>query len=156
MTVSTSKQYCRDTPHPISTSLMLLICLLAVTSSHAAGTIPRLSTDSDTATAGYYRLSWETDAEQVELQEANQVSFTTARTYYKGPDRAVVVSGKPDGTWYYRIRAITDGRPAQWSEPIAVMVAHHSLSRALMFLSLGVIVFVATVLMIVRGKRTVE
>ena len=96
---------------------------------------------------------WETHAERVELQEATDSEFSDATTPYRGPDRATVISGKPNGTWYYRVRASDDAQAGPWSRAVSVTVDHHSLSRALMFLSLGVIVFVATATMIIRGSR---
>jgi hypothetical protein len=115
---------------------------------------PRLSVDNSVATAGFYSLSWETEAAQVELQEANGAGFVHPATTYTGPDRATVISGKPNGTWFYRIRTLDNQRTGPWSEPLTVTVAHHSLTRAFLFLGLGVIVFIATVLMIVRGSDT--
>jgi len=113
---------------------------------------PRLSVDNSLATAGFYRLSWETGNERVELQEAIKPGFEHPATAYTGPDRATVISGKPSGTWFYRIRALDNQRVGPWSEPLTVTVAHHSLSRAFLFLGLGVMVFIATVLMIFRGS----
>jgi len=115
---------------------------------------PRLSVDNQIATAGFFRLNWESDAEIFELQEASSPGFKETTTPYSGPDRATVISGKPDGTWHYRIRASVNGQPGSWSNPVAVTVAHHSLARALMFLVLGFIIFVAIVLTILRSRKT--
>jgi hypothetical protein len=114
---------------------------------------PGLSVDNAVATAGFYSLGWGGTA-QVELQEAAGPDFDQPVTVYTGPDRATVISGKPNGTWFYRIRSLDDQRTGPWSEPLTVTVAHHSLTRAFLFLGLGVIVFIATVLMIVRGSDT--
>jgi hypothetical protein len=114
--------------------------------------VPQLTSDSDVASAGFFQLSWKTDAQRVELQEATNPGFRNAKTFYIGPDRASVISGKPNGSWYYRVRAL-DPEQGGWSEPVTVLVDHHDLSRALMFLFVGVIVFVATVVMILRGGR---
>jgi hypothetical protein len=132
---------------------LLLAGLLAVSTGQAQSPAPHLSSDSDVATAGYFRLSWETDAAQVELQEANDGAFTHAHTYYKGADRAAVVSGKANGTWYYRIRAIEDGQAGPWSSAALVTVAHHSLSRALLFFAVGLAVFIAIGAVVIRGAR---
>ena len=130
---------------------LLLACLLTATSGQAQSPAPHLSSDNDIATAGFFRLSWETDAAQVELQEANDDSFSQAHTYYKGADRAAVLSGKANGTWYYRIRAIDEGQAGPWSSALLVTVAHHSLSRALMFFAVGLAVFIAIAVVVVRG-----
>ena len=116
---------------------------------------PSLSSDTEIASAGFYRLSWQKtgDAVQVELQEANDPSFAHAALHYQGPDDASVISGKPNGTWYYRAREINGQQAGPWSETVKVTVAHHPLSRAFMFFSLGVIVFVATLLMVISGTK---
>ncbi|MFQ5535506.1 MAG: hypothetical protein ACE5EM_11875 [Sphingomonadales bacterium] len=114
---------------------------------------PRLTSDSDIASAGFFRLLWETDAERVELQESKHATFENARILYQGSDRATVVSGKPDGTWYYRIRAIGKGQAGPWSKAVVVTVDHHSLTRAIGFFVLGLIVFIGILFVIVGGAR---
>ncbi|MBW9264975.1 MAG: hypothetical protein K1565_05560 [Candidatus Thiodiazotropha sp. (ex. Lucinisca nassula)] len=131
-----------------------LTCLLTTGAIHAQTPVPELSVDNETASAGFYSLNWETDAESFELQEAASPNFENTTTAYSGPDRATVFSGKADGTWHYRVRASVDGQPGPWSDPVTVTVAHHNLGRALIFLALGFIVFVAIVLTIVRVKET--
>lgn len=140
----------------LSIVVAVLACLAATVSIYAQTEAPRLSVDNDIASAGFFRLSWETDAESVELQQATGSDFRKPITVYIGPDRAAVISGKPDGAWYYRVRAVNNSRAGPWSEPVTVAVAHHSLSRALMFLTLGVIVFIAIVLVIVRGSEKTQ
>ena len=131
--------------------IALLLCLLPAASIQALPSAPRLHSDADIATAGFFRLSWETDAARIELQEAADADFQQSRTQYTGPDRATVISGKPDGAWHYRIRTLDGLQAGPWSAPVEVKVAHHSLTRALVFFGLGVSVFLATLLMIVRG-----
>jgi len=123
---------------------------------------PFLHTDTEVATAGYYGLSWglprdptaasageASDAPHFELQEAAGPAFDTPRTLYAGPDLATALSGRPDGIYYYRVRA--DGGP--WSPPVAVTVAHHTLTRAWLFFALGATVFAATAVLILRGGQ---
>lgn len=86
------------------------------------------------------------------LQEAASPEFSNASILYQGPDTATLVSGKADGTYYYRIRNTTT--PAEWSNITKVTVTHHPLSRAFMFFILGALVFVATLVMVIRGNRT--
>ncbi|MGD2112935.1 MAG: fibronectin type III domain-containing protein [Gammaproteobacteria bacterium] len=137
---------------PVRRALLLAVaCLLAAAPLQTVHPAPRLDSDRDIAAAGFYRLAWETDAERIELQEATGPGFQKPLTLYTGPDRATVISGKPDGTWYYRVRAAGNPPGGPWSDPVAVTVAHHSLSRALLFLALGVGVFVAIVGVIVRA-----
>jgi hypothetical protein len=133
--------------------ILAVFYLFSVTLSLAANAPPRLSSDTDVATAGFFRLTWETDADRIELQQASKGDFRKPVTLYIGSDRASVVSGKPNGTWFYRIRAINDGQPGPWSKPVKVTVAHHSLYRAFTFLSLGIIVFISIVVVVIRGSR---
>ena len=122
--------------------------------AHARDTAPALASDTEIATAGFYRLSWKTDKPgRVELQQADNPAFTHATLRYSGPDRASVISGMPNGKWYYRVRTLDDLDPGPWSKPVEVTVAHHPLSRAFMFFALGVAVFLATVVLILRGEE---
>lgn len=134
--------------------LALLLCILFAATAQALP--PELKSDTGTATAGFFRLSWETDAARVELQEAEDAGFQHPQTRYIGPDRATVISGKPDGDLYYRIRTRDEPAAGAWSETVHVTVAHHSLNRALMFFGLGVAVFLATLAVIVRGTGRVR
>lgn len=143
--------------------LRLAALLLTFGLAHAGETPPPaspvLSADTEVATAGYFGLSWglsrrpagEADGApaRFELQEAAGPAFGAPRTLYTGPDRATALSGRKDGTYYYRVRA--DGGP--WSAPVAVEVAHHSLVRAGLFFALGAAVFAATAVLILRGAH---
>jgi len=133
-------------------SLLVLAALQAGPLAVAATAAPVLQSSEAIASAGYYRLSWESTTQQVELQEDTVAGFNSPRTYYNGTDRAVVLSGKPDGVWYYRARALNGTQPGPWSETVAVTIAHHKLSRALVFFGLGLVVFIATTLMILRAS----
>lgn len=138
---------------PFLILLVTWICLLMAGVSLAQAAVPRLSVNSEVATAGFFRLSWEADAVRVELQQAANPEFHSARTLYIGPDRATVISGKPDGVWYYRMRTVDAGRSGQWSESLAVTVSHHSLGRAVAFFALGVVIFLGILVVVVRGAR---
>jgi hypothetical protein len=111
-----------------------------------------LEADSDVATAGFFQLTWTSDG-PVQLQESRQPDFSAARVIYAGADAARVISGKPDGDWYYRVRPAGTQVTAPWSEPIRITVAHHSLGRALTFFAVGAIVFAATLGLIIHGSR---
>ena len=136
--------------------LLVMVFLPGTATSDPQTSSLRISVDNEIASAGFFRLSWETDAERVELQEATDPEFHNPTTPYSGPDQAAVISGKPGGMWYYRIRALSNQHAGPWSEPVAVAVIHHSLYRAFLFLTLGIIVFAAIVLMIVRGSGKTE
>lgn len=116
-----------------------------------------LTTDTATATAGYYQLAWslpdapaETNYLLVEII-GNDDDKNGQEIYY-GPDLATVVSGKPDGTYHYIVRAIdTRQTVIALSKQVEVVVAHHPLSRAAAFFILGAVVFIAILVVVLRG-----
>ena len=101
------------------------------------------------------RMAGEDEGGKVEHgeQQAADPEFHTVRTLYIGPDRAAVISGKPDGVWYYRMRTVKAGQSGPWSEPLAVTVSHHSLGRAVAFFTLGVVIFLGILAVVIRGAR---
>jgi hypothetical protein len=121
----------------------------------------RLASDTDVATAGFYRLEWQGDGagaaatgDRFELQECTRADCADAVPLYRGPDLATVISGRRDGTRYYRVRAVPDdGDRAGWSNVVEVTTAHHPLSRALAFFTAGALVFALTLGLILRGSR---
>ena len=142
----------------VITVVTVLLMLLPMKSSWAESSIAqfspvKLSTDNKMSTTGYFHLSWQTDAKRVELQEAQTPSFEKPRTLYIGTDRATVVSGKPDGQWYYRIRDISGNQQGNWSEPVVVSIKHHSLGRAFGFFFIGMLVFVGILAIVIRSAR---
>lgn len=110
---------------------------------------PELEANPEVATAGFYQLRWYS-ARPVEVEESKDPDFSSAEIIYRGSDAARVMSGKPDGDLYYRVRDTDDGT---LSNVVKVAVRHHSLERALAFFSLGAIVFLATLLLIATGAR---
>lgn len=120
-----------------------------------AGADPLLSLESDTsvASAGYYQLQWETGAKKTRLVESTNPDFSDSRIIYAGPDTARIMSGKPDGDYYYRLETDAAGTPAIVSDTLKVKVEHHSLGRAFAFFAIGAAVFAATLGLILIGGR---
>lgn len=116
----------------------------------AFGEPVQLYSDTEVAKAGYFQLRWAAES-PIQLQESRSADFREARTLYSGSDNARILSGKPNGHWYYRARPETS--PASWSNTVEVTVRHHSLQRALGFFTVGAIVFLATLLLIATGAR---
>lgn len=116
---------------------------------------PVLDSDSEVATAGYYQLSWHSDTTlpEYELQESAKADFSSPVVLYRGPDTATVITGRADGDYHYRLRARTEAATSPWSATVEVSVRHHSLGRALLFFSIGALVFVTTVFTILIGNR---
>lgn len=134
---------------PIRANPVLLCLLLLVCSWSVSAAPPTLQTSSETATAGYFVLDWESAPEGIfELRE--QATDGAERTLYRGPDTARLISGKPNGVYRYQVRRADE---SGWSEPTRVTVAHHPLPRALGFFLVGTLVFIATLAVVVIGKR---
>jgi hypothetical protein len=118
--------------------------------SQVAAQEVQLESDTAVANAGYFQLRWSA-ASAVELEESTTPDFTAPRLLYSGSDRARVVSGKPDGDWYYRARPASPG--SSFSNSVKVEVRHHPLERAVAYFAIGAVVFLATALLIVTGAR---
>lgn len=143
---------------PGKTPRALLVSVLAA--STVAGQLalaePLLSLESDAtvAHAGFYQLRWEGGDENLQLVEATNPEFSDARIIYAGPDAARLMSGKPDGHYYYRLEADAAGDAAILSDTLMVTVEHHSLARAFAFFGIGATVFAATLGLIIIGGRS--
>ena len=117
---------------------------------------PELNSDTEYSTAGYFQLSWSAPsstmaaADRFLLQQAENPDFNDAKTLYQGPDRASLISGLADRTYYYRVR-LHDA--TDWSETLAVEVKHHALSRAFGFFILGAIMFLITTFVLLKGAN---
>ena len=107
--------FCSDCkPYPLVVLILVLACLLIAgptlaktpAKPQADNHAPILSSDHEVASAGFFQLSWETDAKRIELQEASSPAFRNPTTLYIGTDSKSVISGKPNGSWYYRVRAL--------------------------------------------------
>lgn len=130
---------------------LLVLITLATTPPLAA--TPRIETDTSLTTAGYYQLRWTAATTNVDVEVDDPASGSTT-IIYSGPDRARVISGQSDGTRQYRVREVDDSGASAWSPALSVTVAHHSLGRAFSFFAVGALVFLATLVLVVRGARS--
>lgn len=124
--------------------------LLCTSPGHAAAL--QLHSDTDVATAGYFQLQWQGDAGNYQLEEARNAEFHQPQVIYQGTDTATVISGKANGEYYYRIGQRAMPSPV-YSNSVKVTVAHHSLLEAWLFFTAGALVFIAILLMIIKGNR---
>lgn len=145
---------------PLLFERILALSLLAFSGLTVAGEMnslasPTLTTDTDIATAGYFRLSWSVPELQVpvdfELQKSATADFSNHSVIYTGPDRATTFSGLGNGEYYFRIRSLISDQSSSWSAVTKVQVQHHSLTRAWIFFALGAVVFMATLMLVMRG-----
>lgn len=104
-----------------------------------------------TSDTGYYQIRWNSPDEKRDqsfaLEESITPDFTGPNLTYQGPDKSTTFSGRRDGVFYYRARM----GHGPWSEPLKVVVKHHSLGEALAYLAVGSVVFLATTVLVVAG-----
>ena len=111
-----------------------------------------LSANPAISTTGTITLHWQGDgAPRFELEQSSQTLGT--HTIYQGGDTARVMTGLPNGKYSYRVRAIKQEVPGPWSRVHSVSVRHHPLSRAFAFFGIGLLVFLATLTLVLRGAR---
>lgn len=136
----------------LTASLLAVACLSGI-GGPAGAQRAELRSSAEVSTEGYFQLTWQADV-PVRLVEAARADFSNARVLYQGLDTARVISGKPDGRWFYRLEPADGGAPI--SEPLTVSVAHHPLQRAVAFFGGGALVFAATLGLVVFGSRSVD
>ncbi|MCB1736388.1 MAG: hypothetical protein H6981_07005 [Gammaproteobacteria bacterium] len=129
----------------VRVSMLVLMCLLPLT----APTDWALDVSPASSSDGVFRLHWEGPGNTVSLEESTQGDFEHLLTVYAGDDRAVLISGKADGV--YRYRLLDEGRNVVANATATVV--HHPLARAWAFFSIGLLVFLATVWVVARGAR---
>ncbi len=124
--------------------ISLLLSLLASAVPAAA---LELEVSPEHSTSGTFNLSWQgAQGERYRLLQLD--SEAPPRLIYQGTDTARVMTGLPSGDYSYRVEGESGN-----SEPRSVTVAHHSLTRAFGFFAVGLLVFVATAILVVRGER---
>jgi hypothetical protein len=112
-----------------------------------------------TTKEGHATLSWKVDETNggpwaFEIQQSFDGDFANAEIRDPGRDQSMFVSGLPDGTNYFRIRAIgAGGATGDWSEPLHVVVNYHGRGLVVTLLSVGCLVFLATVVVVLAGHR---
>ena len=139
-----------------SKSIITFLLLIFSPLLHASA--PSLSSDSDVSTAGYFQLTWTRASGNTgafELQESRgEFARNDPATIYDGVDQSTIISGKKDGIYFYRVRERDSDAMSPWSNTVKVEVRHHELSKAFAFFIAGLVVFLATALVIIRGTRT--
>lgn len=132
-----------------------LVILCIYSTAHAASeAVPlQIEVDNNPASAGYYQLSWDNPNERpIELQEALDADFDTARTLWRGPAESRFVSGKSDGEYFYRLRYLGNDHKTTWGPVTRVEVEHHSLQQAGWWFGLGLMVFIIILIAIWHGQ----
>lgn len=133
----------------------LLISTLLLALAFQNANAIELRSDTEIATAGYFQLHWNganTNAESFLLQESDDPDFHSYKVIYKGKDLARVMSGKPNGDYYYRL-ITSDNKNSLSSNILKVTVTHHPLIQAVLFFITGAIVFISILILIYKGSR---
>jgi len=113
-----------------------------------------------TSEEGKVALQWsrsesapETNVE-FQLQQSDTAGFSDPKTLYEGPDRGTVVTGLPEGEYFYRVRAVERARSnSPWSGTLTVKVQYPDRKTVAALMILGMGVFIGTVTAIVVGHR---
>ena len=101
---------------------------------------------------GAYRLTWR-GGEGLEFKIVETDAAGTLRVVYQGGDTATTISGRLEGPHAYQAFVVEDGRDGAGSAPCVVEVQPPSMTLALALFSVGLLVCVATTLVIVVGHR---
>lgn len=124
---------------------LLFISLLSLSATFSvAAEAPVWKTENPSAAnEGHLVLNWQPvpGANNYQLEDGEN----TPR--YTGPDLAFFASGLSEGTHSFRVRA--DDGP--WSDPLEVTVTYPSSTKVITLLVIGGIVFLLTVLTVLRG-----
>jgi len=86
-----------------------------------------------------------------QVEQSDGSDFSNARMRYDGPDQATYISGLPEGTHRYRVRAVSNEETGPWSDSMEINVEFVSRNLVITLFLLGTIVFVATVWAIWKG-----
>lgn len=132
----------------LNTIVVLFLCL--VSPLNYANAL-EISSNTPVATAGYFQLQWKGNNQALLLQESSTEDFKSFNNIYKGKDLARVMSGKSDGDYFYRV--VDPENQSRVSNLVKISVKHHPLENAFLFFIAGAIVFIATLVLIVRGNK---
>ena len=110
-----------------------------------------LSCPAAASDTGAYRLSWQgPDGADYRLTET---AGDGSRVVYQGPDVASTMTGRSAGAYSYRLEVLEPGGTPGSSVSCSVDVAPPPLSLAVGVFGLGLIITLATVVLIGRGHR---
>lgn len=116
-----------------------------------------LSIKDNGASAGYVTLGWDVEnpdaISTIETKPANKKDAPW-RQLYQGPDTATTLSGLEGGDYLFRLK-VGEG---DWSEPLEFTVSHHALSKALAFFGVGLVLFLALLMLLFSspGAKTTK
>lgn len=111
---------------------------------------------------GYINLKWDTNITKAkdmtimyELEKSTKPTFKIPSQIYMGYDKGTFISGLPEGTHYFRVRAVKDKTEilTGWSKPIQVDVEYQSKTLTISLMISGGVIFLAIVLVVLVGNH---
>lgn len=104
---------------------------------------------------GYFVLQWQSEVKHsLKLQQSRSSNFTDPEIYIVPASGALTVTGLEDGSYYFRLQGNeSSGKDFVPPDLLEVTVTHHSLQRAVMFFSLGMLLLVILLGTLVIGNR---
>lgn len=77
----------------------------------------------DVSASGTYTLAWDLDepARSI-LEEARTPDFSDAVVVYAGDGTRLALYGRPNGTYYYRVRAVSGTQTSDWSDGLVIRI----------------------------------
>lgn len=106
-------------------AFLVFLLAFAPGSGHADTLAPRLDASTDLTVDGRFRLAWHWPAPPgttFEVVESADPDFARAQTVYRGQGRTALLTGREDGIYHYRVRALTGDRSSAWSKMVVVTV----------------------------------
>lgn len=119
--------------------------------------VPSLQSSETVSTTGTFRLSWESDGPWLvrgnKTYVLEECSTSGCHAVYKGHDRSTVMSGRPDGTYRFRL---SEAGVSNASSETTVEVRHHPLGRSLAVLTVGFALFLLCAAALVGGEMRIK
>lgn len=102
---------------------------------------------------GTVDLAWKAGggADGFELQQSPDAGFDDAWTRYRGADTETVVTGLREGTYHFRVRAVSGEEAGPWSEPLTLTVRYLGRPKLYLLLATGATVAGLTIATIIAG-----
>lgn len=109
-----------------------------------------LSASTNSATAGYFTLAWfSPDIQVTVLQQSTSPEFHEYTETHVSNVQQSTLTGFNDGKWYFRLK----GSQGEYSNIVNVEVHHHSLSKAFLFFTLGLLMFCLLITILILGYK---
>lgn len=113
-----------------------------------------LQSNSELVHEGYFVLSWVStppSSKSIVLQQSTTKSFSNPRQFSLPADGSITITGLTDGHYFFR--AIQNNLH---SNTVSIRVSHHSLQKAGLFFTIGLLLFAILLLTIFTGNARMK